>query len=322
MLRRAFIPLLGATAVSPLALRAQETGRVYRLGFLVPIPREVPPFSAFFDELKRAGFVEGRNLAIIPGGFHVRAEQAAERAAAVVRAAPDAIVCGPDEQIRALQAVTKTIPLIGMTEDMVAAGFVASLSRPGGNTTGISLLSPELDGKRQEILIEAAPAARRIATMAEARSTPERHIEMLAGLARARGVESLVYRVTRPAEIIAAIDAAKAAGAGGANFLATPLFFNQSAEVIARIGAARLPAIYQWPEMVELGGLMAYGPRFDEVFRQRARLTIKVLRGARPAELPIEQPTSFALVISLRAARAIGHDIPALLLNRADKVIE
>jgi putative tryptophan/tyrosine transport system substrate-binding protein len=327
MKRRQFITLLGGVAVSwPLAARAQEPGRTYRLGFLIPVPRETAVVTAFFDELRLNGFIEGQNLTVIPGGFDVRNEQLAERAAALVKAAPDAIVAGPELPLHALQEMTRTVPLIGMTEDMVAAGLAASLARPGGNVTGISLLSPELDGKRQEILIEAVPGARRMAALADSNVTPPQHLQTLKDSSLRRGVELLVFGVARPEEIVPAIDGAKTSGAEAINFLATPLFSipgsRNNRVVMERLAELRLPAIYQWPETAEQGGLIGYGPRFTQVYRQRARLLVKVLRGTKPADLPVEQPTEFELVINLQAAKAIGHDVPASLVLRADKVIE
>jgi putative tryptophan/tyrosine transport system substrate-binding protein len=162
MKRREFIALLSGAAVAwPLAVRGQELGRTYRLGFLLPTARQSPVVQALFDELRLNGFVEGKNLAVIPGGFESIDDNLAERAAALVNAAPDAIVAGPEPPLRALQAATRSVPLIGMSEDMVGEGLVASLAHPGSNITGISLLSPELDGKRQDILIEAVPGGRR-----------------------------------------------------------------------------------------------------------------------------------------------------------------
>jgi putative ABC transport system substrate-binding protein len=327
MKRREFITLLGGAAVAwPLAARAQEPGRTYRIGFLIPSPRERPAVAAFFDELRLNGFIEGQNLTVIPGGFEVSNEQLAERAATLVKAAPDAIIAGPELPLRALQELTRTVPLIGMTEDMVAAGLAASLARPGGNITGISLLSPELDGKRLDILIESVPGARRIAVLADSNVTPPRHLQALQDAARPRGVELSVFGVARPEDIVPAINGAKASGAEAINFLATPLFSvpgSRSNEVvIGRVAELRLPAIYQWPETAEQGGLMGYGPRFTQVYRQRARLLVKVLRGARPADLPVEQPTNFELVINLKVAKTIGHDLPVGLVLRADQVIE
>ena len=310
----------GAGAVS-----AQEAGRIYHIGFMIPGNRQMPSVVTFFDELRRNGFVEGQNLTVFLGGFDVPIERIAEVAAALVKAAPDAIVGGPELQLQALQALTRTIPLIGITEDMVAAGWW--LRTPaGGNTTGMSLLSPELDGKRQDILMEAVPRARRMAALADSNVTSQQHLQSLQDAARARGVELSVFGVSKPEEIAPAIDAAKAAGAEAINFLATPLFSvpgsPNSRVVNERIAALHLPDIFQWPETAEQGGLLGYGPRFNEMQRQRARMVVKILRGAKPVDIPVEQPTRFELVINLQIAKAIGHEIPAGLVLRADEVIE
>jgi len=327
MKRRTFITLLGgATAAWPLAARAQEAGRTYRLGFLLPTARQAPQVEAFFDELQLNGFVEGKNLVVIPDGFEATDDNLAERAAALINAAPDAIVAGPAPPLRALQAITRSVPLVGMSEDMVGEGLVASLARPGGNITGISLLSPELDGKRQDILIEAIPGARRIAAMADSRQTPPYHLQTLQHAARSRGVELAVFGVNGPEEIASAIDAAKAGGAEALNFLATPLFSlpgtRNNAIVMERIAALRLPAMFQWPETAEAGALAGYGPRFTDMYRQRSRMVAKILRGANPAGMPVEQPDRFQLVINVKAAKALGHEVPAGLVLRADEVIE
>jgi putative ABC transport system substrate-binding protein len=306
--------------------RGQEPDRIYRLGFLVPIPRDRPPVVALFDELRLNGFIESQNLEVLPGGFDIRDEQLVELAAALVKAAPDAIVAGPERPLRAVQAVTRTVPLIGMSEDLVAEGLVASLARPGGNITGISLLSPELDGKRQDILIEAVPGVRRIAVMFDSKVTPPYHVQVLQHAARSRGVEASLFGVKVPEDIGPAIDAAKASNVEALNFLATPLFSipgtRNNQTVLERVTAMRLPTIFQWPETAEVGALLGYGPRFTDVYRQRARIVAKILRGAKPAETPVEQPTRFELAINLKVARAIGNDLPSSLVLRADKVIE
>jgi putative tryptophan/tyrosine transport system substrate-binding protein len=259
--RREFIALLGGAVVAwPLAARAQEDGRTYRLGFLLPSARQTPAVEAFFDELRLNGFIEGKNLVVVPG-FEATDNNLAERAAALVNAAPDVIVAGPAPPLRALQAMTRTIPIVGMSEDMVGEGLAASLARPGGNITGISLLSPELDGKRQDILIEAVPGAGRIAAMADSRQTPPYHLQALQHAARSRGVELAIFGVNGPEEIASAIDAGKASGAEALNFLATPLFSlpgtRNNAVVMERIAAVRLPAIFQWPELRKRAPLQA-----------------------------------------------------------------
>jgi putative ABC transport system substrate-binding protein len=326
MKRREFITLVGGAALAwPLSARAQEAGRTYRLGFLVPAPRTSAAIAAFMDELRLGGFVEGQNFSVV-GSFAVTAEQIAAGVAAVVKAAPDAIVCGPELYARALQAATRAIPLVSMSEDLVGAGLAASLAKPGGNITGISLLSPELDGKRQDILIEAVPGARRIAALADSASTPERHLHELQEAARSRGVELLTFAVSKPEDIARALNDAKAQGAEAINVLATSLFSvpgsPNSRAVIERAAELRLPSIFQWPESAEVGGLVGYGPRFTQVYRQRARMIVKVLRGTKAADLPVEQPTNFELIINLKTAKAIGHEVPAALVLRADTVIE
>jgi putative ABC transport system substrate-binding protein len=326
MRRRDFIKVIaGSAAIRSLAARAQER-RIYRLGFLIPAPRTAPAVTAFFDELRQNGFAEGDNLTIIPGGFDVTDDRLAEEAAALIKAAPDAIVAGPELPLQALQALTHTVPLVGMAEDMVAAGFVRSLAHPGGNITGISVLSPELDGKRQDILIEIVPEARRIGAVADGRITPTFNSEALQQAARSRGVELSIFSVKDPKEIKSTIEAAKASSCEAINFLASPMFSlpgSRNYEVVEEvIGAARLPAIFQWPETAEAGSLAGYGPRLTDMFRQRARIVAKILRGTNPADIPVEQPARFELVINLKAANAIGLNVPASLVARANKVIE
>jgi ABC-type uncharacterized transport system substrate-binding protein len=210
-----------------------------------------------------------------------------------------------------------------LTDDMVGQGFVRSLAKPGGNTTGVTLLASELDGKRQEILLEALPGARRIATLSDTNVSRPSQLKALEDAARARGVELSVHRVTQVEEITPAVDAAKASNAAGLNVLASALFFNNRKIILDRAAALQLPAMYQWPEWAEEGGLIGYGPRILQLYRDiMSRQLAALLRGTKPADLPVEQPTRFDLVINLKAAQAIGHDIPAGLVLRADKVIE
>lgn len=323
MRRRAFIGALGGAAVWPLAARAQQPSRTYSLGFLLSYGRDNPGFTSFFDELRLNGYVEGQNLTIVADGFDVH-DQLPAHAAAVVKTAPDLIFSGPDPYSRAVQEATGTIPIVVLSGNMVAAGLVKSLAHPGGNTTGVSMFAPELDGKRQDLLIEAAPGAHRIAALADptmSQSLP-RHFEELKNAARLRGVELLIFSVAKPEEITPAINDAKASGAEALNFLATPLFFVHRRITIEQVAAARLPAMYQWPEMAEGGGLAAYGTPLSQIYRQVARLVIKVLRGTPPGDIPAEQPTNFELVINLKAAKELDLTIPGSLLLRADKVIE
>ena len=323
MRRRDFISLVGGTAlVWPLGVRAQESGRVYRLAVVITAGRDELPTLAFFDELRVQGFVEGKNLEIIPDGFRIRNEQAATVVPAIVKAAPDAIVSAGDFITQKFQEATKSIPLVAMTEDMVAAGFAASLAKPGGNITGISLMSPDLDGKRQDILIEAVPNARRIAVLADSNVATLDHLRALETSARAHGKELLVVRASNANEIVPAINDASTQGAAALNVLSSPMLHLNRRVIIERAAELRLPAIYQWPETADEGGLLGYGPSFIGVFRQRARMAAQFLRGAKPADLPIEQPSTFSLSINLKTAKAMSYTIPAALMLRADKLVE
>jgi putative ABC transport system substrate-binding protein len=323
MRRREFIALLGgATVTWPLAARAQEPGRIYRLGILTGAARQAPRMVAFFDELKVLGFVEGQNLKLVVDGFDLREDQFPEVAATVAKAAPDVVFCVSDAATRAAQQSAYTVPIVVLSSDMVAAGFVRSLARPGGNFTGVSAFGAELNGKRLEILMEVVPGARRIAILADPKVTQPAELQALQNVARARGVELVIFTAGAPEQIAPAMDKAKASGATALNVLTAPLFSFNRPIVFERAAAPGLPAIYEWPEMAEEGGLIAYGPRLTLIYRQSARLLVKVLRGAKPEDLPVEQPTNFELVINLTTAKALGLTIPESFLVRADKVIE
>jgi putative ABC transport system substrate-binding protein len=322
MRRREFITVLGAFAAAwPLAASAQEPGQTYRVGCLFPNPRMVP-HDALFDELRRAGFLEGQNLSVDWRSFGQRADMAPDFAAEMIKVRPDVVLAGGDPAIRAAAQLTSTIPILGITEDLVGAGFANSLTKPGGNTTGISVLAAVLDGKRQEILIEAVPKIRRIATLADANATSPRQSRTLQDAARRRGIEFSIHWVSRPDEITPAIDAAKKMPAEALNVLASPLLYGNRAEIMGHVAALRLPAIYQWPEIAEEGGLVGYGPRIVQIYQgPLARQLIAILRGKKPADLPVERPAKSDLVINLQTAKAIGIEIPAGLVSRADKLI-
>jgi putative ABC transport system substrate-binding protein len=308
-------------ALSTRAGRAQEAGRTYRIAFLALGPRSQSHFAAVFDELSRHGFVEGANLVVEPRGFGVAEAAMEELAVDLVARRPDVIQAAGDAAIRAAQRATTTIPIIAVADDLLGSRLIASLARPGGNTTGISILAPELDGKRQEILIEALPGRRRTAILTASDRTDQ--LRSLQEAARLRGVTLLVYSVGDKREDIAqAIETAKADGAEAINVLASPVLNRHRSLILERVALARLPAMFQWPEYAEEGALLAYGPRFDGVFRQAARQLARVLAGTKPGDIPVEQPTTFELVINLKTAKALGLSIPPALLTRADKVIE
>ena len=281
MRRRDFISLLGgAAAFAPMAASAQQPGRIYRVAVLLPVRRPSPSMDAFIDEMRQAGFVQGRNLELnAPDGFNLSDEQIAELTERLVKTRPDAIVAGTAAGVRAAQQATQTIPIVATSEDMLTEGLVDSMARPSGNTTGISIMSPGLDGKRLDLLIEMAPKAKSIAALFDTKIAPQRHTQELQAAAQARSVSLQVFGAATPQDVGPAIDAAKAAGAEAINFLATPLFTVNSGIVYERLRALRLPSIHQWPDLADDGALAGYGPRFTEMFRQRGRLLIKVLRG-------------------------------------------
>jgi putative tryptophan/tyrosine transport system substrate-binding protein len=308
MRRREFTALMSASVAWPFAALAQEPGRTYRLGGVSSLPRNAPPFVAMVDELRRLGFIDGQNLTIEWHNYGPRIDLIPELAAELVKAHVDVIYVGGDVATRAAQHATATIP---------------TLARPGGNTTGVSILATELDGKRQEILIEAVPGLRRMAVLADSKATGSPQLQALQDAARERDVEVSIHRVASAEEITAAIDAAKASGAAALNVLSSPFLYGNRQIIMQRVAMLRLPAIYEWAEVAEEGGFVAYGPRIVQIFRELvARQLVQLLRGVKTADIPIEQPTKFELVINLKTANALGITVPATLVARADKVIE
>jgi putative tryptophan/tyrosine transport system substrate-binding protein len=324
MRRRDFIKVLGgATAAWPLTARAQEPGRIYRLGDLHLSPRNAPHNAALFDTVKADGFIDGQNLVVDDSGFGLRVNELADHASKIVNAHVDLIFCAGDPPIRAAQQATKAIPILALADDMVRSGFVVSLAKPGGNTTGVSILATELDGKRQEILLEVVPGISRMAALADANGALPQKLQALQEAAHVHGVELSIYRVARADEIAPAIDAAKSSGAAALNVLASTLLYNNRQIILPRVAALGLPTIYQFPDMAEEGGLMGYGTRLEEIYRNiLARQFVKLLRGAKPADIPVEQPSKFELVVNLKTAQALGLTISESFLARADKVIE
>jgi len=320
MQRRTFIRLLGATALCTRSAIAQEVRRFHRLGVLHPLPRTAAQFAPLFDGLRRQGFLEGRNLVVDPRGFGSNAYR--ERAVEIVGTGVDVLFCGGDPAVRAAQQVTRDIPIVGVADDMVGGGLVASLARPEGNTTGFSILSTELDGKRQELLQELVPGTRRIGALFDPSTTPAERVKAIVDTARLRGVEVSTHPAKSPRDIAPGIDAAHAAGATALNVLAAAFLHSNRQIIFERTAALRMPAIYQFPESAEQGGFASYGPRIEQIFPHVGVLIARLFRGERPQDVPVQQPTVFELVINLKTAKEIGISVPEALLIRADKVIE
>jgi putative tryptophan/tyrosine transport system substrate-binding protein len=323
MRRREFI--LGVGEVSVLAAlpvaRAQEAGRRYRIAILTNTPREVGLPSAFRAELGHGGFVEGGNLDVDYRGFGVAPSSLEAVAIELTRARPDVIFATGPEAARATQRATTSIAIVALANDLVASGLVASMPHPEGNTTGVAIFAFQLDVKRLELLHEALPEARRIGILADREQVPI--ISALNAAARDFGIEISHFTARSQEEIIHAIDGMRATAVDAVNVLASPILYPFFVPlIIDRLRLSRLPGMLQWPEGAEAGGLIAYGPRLDEAFRQCARQVAKLLRGAKVADVPVEQPTRFELVINAKTARTLGITIPPTLLARADQVIE
>ena len=318
MRRRDFLGLVGGAAW-PVAAWAQKT---HRLGVLTGRARHEPNFVAFFDELRQFGIVEGQHLDVDPRGFEAREDRFPAIAIELVASGVNAILAGGDAAISAAQAATKAVPILGVSDDMVEAGLVRSLARPGGNVTGVSILSTELNAKRLELLMEAFKDARRMALLSDPRVTAPRHLAILHNAAHLHGVELSIHEAATAEEIVPAMSAASGAGAQALNVLATALFSSNSRRIVEQALALRLPAIYQWPEIADGGGLLAYGPRITRIYRQVARQLVKLMRDAKPADIPVEQPTVLELVINLKTAQSMGLDLPVPFLSRANSLIE
>jgi putative ABC transport system substrate-binding protein len=302
---------------------AQEPGRIYRLGDLHLSQPDTPWNLALYEAVKPDGFTEGQNLIVDKAGFGLRVDELIGHTAAIVKAQVDLIIATGDPPVRAAQQATKSIPILAIAEDMVGSGFVVSLAEPKGNTTGVSLLSTELNGKRQEILMEALPGIKQMAMLVDTGSISPRQLQALQDAGGSRGVRFSVHGVTKREEIEGAIDAAKNAGAQALNVLASTTLFNNREIILSRTAALHLPAIYQWPDMAGEGGLIGYGPRLVQIYHDiMAHQLVKLLRGVKPGDIPVEQPSKFQMWINLKVAKADGLTIPESLLLRADKVIE
>jgi putative tryptophan/tyrosine transport system substrate-binding protein len=254
MRRREVVALMGASVAWPFAAMAQQAGRTYRLGCLFPPPRDNPINIAFFDELRRNGFVEGQNLTVEYRAYAQHVDLIPQYATELVQARVDVITTAGEEAVLAVQQATKTIPIVAEVGDMLGSGLVNSLARPEGNTTGVSILAFEADGKRQDILIEAVPGLRLMAVLTDVNYTKFVKLKALQEAARAKNVEFSIHRVARGEDIAAAIDSAQASGATALNTISSPLFYSYRHLIMERAAATHLPTIYEFPETAEEGG--------------------------------------------------------------------
>ena len=324
MRRRDFIKVVASSAITwPLSARAQQPSKLPTIGFLGGEARAFGPWTtAFVARLHELGWIEGRTIAIEYRWSEGRPQLAAQFAAEIVRLNVDVIVA-VGTYVAALKQATSVIPIVfAVAIDPLGAGFVASLAHPGGNVTGLSVQAADLAGKRLEILHEVVPNLHRIAVMFDAnyRGSVVTVAEFQAA-ARTLGLEVAALEIRRAEDIAPAFETLKTE-AHALYVVQDALTVVNRTRIITLGLSARVPTVFDEREWVQAGGLISYGAMYPAMFRRAAELVDKILRGAKPADLPVEQPTTFELVINLTTAKAFGLAIPGSLLARADEVIE
>jgi putative ABC transport system substrate-binding protein len=327
--RRAFIgTLAGGLFAAPLVAEAQQAAKITRIGFLGNSATALGHLrDAFHQGLRDLGYVEGRNLVIEYRYAEGQLERFPALAAQLVALKVEVIVAPPTPAAQAAKRATTTIPIVfAGAGDPVTSGLVTSLARPGGNITGLSGLSPELVGKCLEQLKQAVPGVSRVAVLWQPGAFGERTekdiLKAAEVAARALGVRLQVVEARVPADFDRAFSDMTGARAGALAVLTSNMFVTERRRLVDLAAKNRLPAVYNVREFVDAGGLMAYGPNLADLYRRAATYVDKILKGAKPGDLPVEQPTKFELVINLKTAKALGLTIPQSLLGRADQVIQ
>ena len=322
MKRRKFITLLGGAAAWPLAARAQQ--KLPTIGFLGTTTASAwgPWTAAFVQRLRELGWIEGRNLAIEYRWADARTERFAEIAAEFVRLKVDVIVTGGNAAVVAKRASSAVPIVFALVDDPIGMGLIANLSRPGGNVTGLAVQATDLAGKRLALLREVVPGLRRLAIMVNV-DYPSAVLEMgeIRTAAGMLDLEVAPLEIRRAEDIAPAFEALKGR-AEALYVVGDAVVMTHRVRINTLALAARLPTSFNYREYVEAGGLMSYGANLSDLFRRAADYVDKILRGAKPGDLPVEQPTRFNLIINLTTAKALGLDVPATLLARADEVIE
>jgi putative ABC transport system substrate-binding protein len=322
MRRRDFIKAIGGTAVAwPLAAHAQQPGGMRRIGLLANEPW--PPIEGLRQGLRELGYVEGKNLHIEYRFAEGRAERYLDFATEFVRLQVDVIVSQGTPATLAARKATSSIPIVMSVGDPVGAGVVSSLSRPGGNVTGVSTQGAEMEAKRLELLKELLPNLSRVAIL----SNPENPYCVIAVKDAQQGAATLrvqldVVNASKPSEMSSAFFAITRSRPDALLVIADAVLAGQRIQIAEFALAQRLPSIYTYREYVDSGGLISYSTSYFELFRREAVFIDKIFKGAKPGDLPVEQPTKFELVINLKTAKTIGLTVPPTLLARADEVIE
>jgi putative ABC transport system substrate-binding protein len=326
--RRFLLTSLAGALAAPLAARAQQAAKIARIGYLAPnLAVSVHLPEAFRQGLRDLGYLEGRNVVIEYRDAEGKFERLPGLTAGLVALKVDVIVAGGTPAALAAQKATRTLPVVfAGPGDPVTSGLVTSLARPGGNVTGLSSFAPELVGKCLEQLKQAVPGVGRVAALWQPGGLGERTdkdvLKEAEAAARALGVRLQFVEARGPENFDKAFSEMTRARAGALTVLPGSMFVNERRRLVDLAAKNRLPAVYPWREGVDAGGLMSYGPDLADLFRRAATYVDRILKGAKPGDLPVEQPTKFELVINLKTAKALGLTIPPSLLARADQVIE
>jgi putative ABC transport system substrate-binding protein len=322
------VTLLLSLLTVPLAAEAQPVAKIPRIGVLSagfpPGSADPAAFEAFRQGLRDLGYVEGQTIVVEYRWAEGQGDRLPDLAAELVGLPVDLIVAGTTRAVQAAQHATKTIPIVmAVSADPVASGFVASLARPGGNITGMSLMAPEVSGKRLELLRDIRPGVSRVAVLWNPAQPGSRiDLQGLESAAQSLGLQLYPLEVRSPDAFESAFAAMHREGADALLVLRDPLLLDRHLSAIATYALQhRLPTMYGWRAFVEAGGLMSYGPRVSDLFRRATYYVDRILKGAQPADLPVEQPTQFELVLNLKTAQALGLTIPPHLLVLADEVI-
>jgi putative tryptophan/tyrosine transport system substrate-binding protein len=319
--RRTVLWRLTLSALSvPLTAEGQQPGRVARIGFLSP---GQAPVEQFYRALQEFGYVQGQNIVLEVRTAAGKVERLPSFADELVRLKVDVIVAVGDEAIRAGKSATQAIPIVMRfaTDDPVLNGFVVSYARPGGNITGLTLLAPALEAKRLELLRGVVQGLTHVAVLVHpARVTFQ--LKDIREAARSLGIQLQIVEASEASQYAAAFSVMTKQRAGALVVMSHPLFFSHHKLLIDLAARSRLPAIYHWVESAEAGGLLAYGANFVELNRRAVGYIDRILKGARPADLPVEGPSAFEFVINLKTAKVLGLSLPQSLVQRADRVIQ
>jgi putative ABC transport system substrate-binding protein len=323
--RRFLLTSLAGVVAAPVAAGAQQ--KVARIGYLAADLKASPHFpEAFRQGLRDLGYVEGQNILIEYRSAEGHLDRLSALAGELVRLKVDVLVSEGTPPSVAAKNTTRTIPIVFVTPDAVGSGLVASLARPGGNVTGLSFLGPETAAKCLQLLKEAVPGITRAAVLSHpgnpGEATRKNILRETEIAARALGVQLQFLEAHGPDDFERAFAEMRRGRAEGLTVLTSIMFFSERRRLVDLAAKNKLPTVYPWKEPVDAGGLLAYGPNLPDLLRRAAGYVDRILKGAKPADMPVEQPTKFELIVNLKAAKALGLTIPPSLLLRADQVIE